>query len=408
MNSAPISVCMFSNLYPPIVSGSSIQSSSLARELAQRKCEMVVITAKVVGDSKEYEKVDGVHVYRLPAIRLPKMSISLNFPWLTYTFTPRNLRRIRAIMDRHNPDVLHVHNHMFDLALSAVLMHRRTKRPLVITIHTVIKHARGLYNLLLYPADRVFLKRFVIDQADAVICPDCNAKDYVRNAFGRPDGALVPYGISLPEAPTDMVLDGLRAKHGLDGKRVILSLGHVHALRNRKDLIQALPDVLGVFPETVLLIVGTVADDSPAALARNLGVRESVIFAGHVPHSEVPAFLALADLEAHWLNQDAARNTSLGIASLEAMGAGKVVLSAANENGFGPGVLKNGENIVLVEPGNPGQLAQTVIGLLGDGAGCRVIGGRARQTIQEHFSWDSVCSRTLAVYREVLREGACR
>jgi len=90
----------------------------------------------------------------------------------------------------------------------------------------------------------------------------------------------------------------------------------------------------------------------------------------------------------------------------EAMGAGKVVLAAANEDTYGPEVLKNGRNIVLVEPGNPRQLARTIIELLSDEERCRAIGNEAYQTIKEHFSWDSVCDRTLDLYREVLRRGA--
>ncbi|PIP05968.1 MAG: hypothetical protein COX52_09060 [Syntrophobacterales bacterium CG23_combo_of_CG06-09_8_20_14_all_48_27] len=397
-------VCMFSNLYPPVVSGSSTQSSFLSRELARRQCQVAVITAKVTEDSKEYEEVDGVHVYRLPAIRLPKMPISFNFPWLSYTFTPGNLRRIEEIIKRHTPDVLHLHNHMFDLALSAVLMQKRSKKPLVITIHTIIKHAQSCYNLLLYPADRLLFKHLVINRADALICPDLNIKDYARDVFGKSDAVLVPYGIGLPETTIDELVKQLRTKYHLNGKRVILSLGHVHAIRNRQDLIKALPGVLEVFPNTVLLIVGSVADDSPAALSRELGVHESVILTGHVPHSEVSAYLALANLEAHWLTQDVPQKTSLGIASLEAMGAGKVVLAAANEDTYGPGVLKNGRNIVLVEPGNPRQLARTIIELLSDEERCRVIGNEAYRTIKEHFSWDSVCDRTLDLYREVLRK----
>src|SRR5205807_1271870 len=105
---AGLRVVMFSNLYPPVVSGSATQSSSLARELAKRGCEVAVITARVAGGSPEYERVDGVHVHRLPALRLPKAAIALNFPWLSYTFTPANLRRIAAILDRHSPDVLHL------------------------------------------------------------------------------------------------------------------------------------------------------------------------------------------------------------------------------------------------------------------------------------------------------------
>src|SRR5438270_6352898 len=113
-----ISVCMFSNLYPPVASGSSTQTAGLSRSLAQHGCPTVVITAKIDKTSEDYEEVDAVHIYRLPTIRLPKMAVALNFPWLSYTFFPKNLRRVKEIIERHQPDVFHLHNHMFDLALT--------------------------------------------------------------------------------------------------------------------------------------------------------------------------------------------------------------------------------------------------------------------------------------------------
>lgn len=399
---APCRVVMFSNLYPPVVSGSSTQSSFLARELCRRGCEVAVITARLDADSPEHEKAAGVHVYRLPALRLPRLPIALNFPWLNCTFTPGNLRSIARIIDRHRPDVLHLHNHMFDLSFPAVLTRRRKKVPLVVTLHTMIKHTRALYNLLLYPLDRLFLRHCVIKHADRVLCPDVNIQEYAVQAFGRKDAQIVPYGVSLPGRPDEHQMEVLRHKHQLQGKRIILSLGHVHDLRNRKDLIEALPLVKKAVPNVVLLLVGAVSTTLPDELARRLGVRDSLILAGAAPHAEVPAYLALADLEAHWLNQDLPEKTSLGIASLESMSAGLTILAAANPDTYGKGVLQDGSNVVLVRPGQPRQLADTIVGLLEHPLRCRSIGARAAQTIQTHFSWSSIGERTLQVYTESL------
>lgn len=408
MKRASLSVCMFSNLFPPAVSGSSTQSASLARELAQRGCRPVVITARIIPESKSYEEIDGVHVYRLPAIRLPQMSISLNFPWLNCTFTPHNLRRIRTIIRRHSPDVLHLHNHMFDLALSAVLEARRTRKPLLVTIHTVVKHARPLYNRLLLPADRLVLRNLVVTRAKAVICPDDNIREYVKGTFAHPNAVLIPYGISLPPQPSGACIQQIKASHGLEGKRVILSLGHVHAIRNRKDLIEALPAVRAKIPEAILLIVGAEADTSPRQLAARLGIHDAVIFTGPVPHAHVPAYLELAELEAHWLNQEDANKTSLGIASLEAMGAGKAILAAANKNTYGEGVLVDGHNLALVQPNNPALLAEVILSLMCDENRRRSIGTAGKATIQAHFSWDSVCAKTLDAYESVLSGAHCQ
>src|SRR5262249_3103031 len=113
---------------------------------------------------------------------------------------------------------------------------------------------------------------------------------------------------------------------------------------------------------------------------------------------------ALADMEAHWLNQDRPEQTSLGIASMESMGAGKTVLAAANVNTFGPGILKQNDNVVLVGPGQPEQLAQTLISLLCNDAHRLRIGQRARQTIQTFFSWEVIAGRTLQAYEEVCQQ----
>ena len=384
-----------------------MQSAALSREHAIRGHRPFVITAQVDKSSPAYEEIDGVPVYRLSASRVPKLSISLNFPWLSYTFTPANLRRIETIFLRHRPDVIHLHNHMFDLAFSSVLMWRRFRVPLVITIHTMIRHTSAACNLLLYPADRVLLRHMVANQAQMLICPDSNIERYVHEAFPRRPTALVPYGITLPGDADAVMVEQLRRKHNLEGKRVILSLGHVIELRDRRDLIRALPTVRKAISNVVAVIVGAEATDTPRRLARQLGVEDAVIFAGHVPHAEVPAYLGLADMEMHLFYQNTPEKTSLGIASLEAMGAANVVLAAANEDTYGRGVLRNGENIVLVDPRAPAQLAQTIVGLLGHKQRCRAIGERARQTIQNHFSWETVCTRTIEVYEHAIRECSC-
>ena len=100
-------VCMLSNLFEPIVSGSANQAMGLARELVKRGNQIVVITARVDPDSAEYERKDGVHVYRLPCLRLPRMAIAMRFPWLSVTYYPANIRRMEVIIRRHEVELLH-------------------------------------------------------------------------------------------------------------------------------------------------------------------------------------------------------------------------------------------------------------------------------------------------------------
>jgi 1,2-diacylglycerol 3-alpha-glucosyltransferase len=400
----PYTILMLSNLYPPVVSGSSTQTAALSRELVKRGHKVIVITARVNPLSYEYEQDHGVLIYRLPALRLPKLTISFNFPWLSYTFTRANIQRITNIVKQHSPDVIHLHNHMFDLGLSASLLRKNTNIPLVITLHTVVRHSSNFYNFFLLPVDRLVLKSVIVDKADQVLCPDFNIKQYAKEVFKREDPVIVPYGIDTDACIDKEEIRKLCEKYNLDGKHVILSLGHVHEIRNRKDLILALPKILKTFPNAVLLLIGAISTSTPGEIARQLEVNDALIFCGPIAHGNIPNFLYLADLEAHWLNQEAPERTSLGIASLEAMAAGKTVLAAANPDTYGKGVLIHGENVVIVKPNNPDELASTIIDLLHDDVRRSAIGKQARQTILNHFSWESVCEQTVRVYESVIQK----
>jgi len=166
-----VAVGMLSNLFPPVASGSSTQCSGLARALVERGHEVVALTARLHPGAPAHEGGHGGQGHRLPCLHLPRTDLSLNFPWLNATLSPGNLRQIAALLDRYRVEVVHVHNHMFDLALAGAVLARRTGRKLVVTVHTIIKHRRPLYDLLLGTADRLLLKRTVIDAAQGLLCP---------------------------------------------------------------------------------------------------------------------------------------------------------------------------------------------------------------------------------------------
>lgn len=404
MSDRPRSVCMFSNMFPPVVSGSAIQSSSLARELVARGHRPFVICARVDATSDEYEELDGVGVYRLGALRLPRLPIAMNSPWLSYTFTPGNIRRVMEIFSRRRPEVIHLHNHMFDLSLMAVWMRRRYAIPLTVTLHTVIRHSGFLYNLLLYPVDRLVLRRLVTEQAEVLICPDDNIMEYARQAFPRTVRTMIPYGIDILDQADRSEVERFRSAYGLEGKRVILSLGHVHGLRDRRELVAALPAVRKAVGDVVVLIVGDEGVDTPRKLAADLGVSDAVIFTGRIPRDQVAAHLALADMEMHLFYQDSGGKDSLGMASLEAMGSGLAVIGAAHEDTHGKGLLRDGRNVVLVRRGMGKDIEKVIIDLLQDRERRERIGRVAGKLISENFSWDRICQQTLDAYDQAGRK----
>ncbi len=64
--------------------------------------------------------------------------------------------------------------------------------------------------------------------------------------------------------------------------------------------------------------------------------------------------------------------------------------------------VRNGDNGMLVPPGNAGALADALEELLRDPESARKMGLRGRQRVEEEFSADQVNESTLALYREML------
>lgn len=397
-----LTVLIISNLFPPVVSGSSIQSSRLARELVTQGNRVIVITAKI-GDSQESHEInDTMEIFRIPSIGIPKMSITWNFPWIRWTLTLGNLKLLNSVVKKYKPDIIHLHNHMFDLALSAAYLRWKYKIPLVITIHTIVQHPNRTYNAILCAFDRIFLKKIVVNPADMIICPEKTIFRYVRASFNNENVIIIPYGIDIIKDGDTSYCQTLINDHNLKGKKIFLSLGHVHEIRDRKDIIEAMPDILQVFPDFILLIVGDVGTEKPRILAKMLGVEKNVIFTGAVPHSVVPSLFAISEMNGQWFKTSNPQSKTLGIAALEAMSAGKVVIGTADADVYGEKILINNENVILTNPGEPHNLARIIIELLRDDNLRKIIGSNASRTIKENFSWTRVGERTVQLYLGVI------
>lgn len=385
---------MFSNLFPPVESGSSHQTDALATRLAARGHEVTVIAAQVP-ETARHERRDGVEIHRLPALMLPELELAHNLKHLSFTLLPANLRWLARFFDDHPHDLLHQQGQIFDLALASAWLARKFDLPLVNTIHTPVHHTAPIYRHLLPALDRTFARRFVVDRADLLIAPDRTIVDYVAERYRHPRVRLIPYGVEPLDATPARGRE-IRARFALGDAPVILSLGHVHNLRDRTDLVAAMPIVLGAVPDARLLVVGDLFTQKPVELAKRLGLSQSVIFAGRARHDEVGAYLAAATIEAHWLGT----SPGLGIASMEAMLAGVPVVTSYDGDALGEGALVGERDVVFVDRASPATIAAPIVRLLRDEAWRRSVGESGRRAIERACSWPAVTLKVEAAYAE--------
>jgi phosphatidylinositol alpha-mannosyltransferase len=177
----------------------------------------------------------------------------------------------------------------------------------------------------------------------------------------------------------------------------VLFVGRLEKRKGLKFLLRAWPLVLERQPDARLVVVGR---GRPLEGYRRFAARqgwsaEDVVFAGYVASEDLPRYYQSCQVFC-------APNTgqeSFGIVLLEAMASGAPIV-ASDIPGYRD-VVSHGVQGLLVEPRNPGALADAVCRLLGNPE----LRASMRRIGQEHaqaYDWPRVASQVLDFYAEVL------
>lgn len=172
------------------------------------------------------------------------------------------------------------------------------------------------------------LRRAAIEAADLVLCVSRDTRARVLGWTTLPPERV----IVLPDTVGDAFTPGdgaaLRTELGLDGKRVLLTVGRMDARERYKGhdrVITALPGLVAGGHDVIYMIVGE-GDDRPRleGIANAIGVAERVRFLGAVPTARLIAAYRMADLFVM-----PSTGEGFGIAFLEAMACGTPALGLA-------------------------------------------------------------------------------
>ena len=135
--------------------------------------------------------------------------------------------------------------------------------------------------------------------------------------------------------------------------------------------------------------------------AEALGVGTRVVFAGGVPHEELPTYYRAADV---LVLPSISRLEAFGLVGLEAMASERpVVLSDI------PGVrevIEDGKEGLLAPPADPEGLAARINELLDDPGRRREMGARGRERVLRLFTWDVVGAQFRDIYERLAADGA--
>lgn len=389
-------IAVVNNFFPPRVGGSSHLSHSLAVGYAEAGHDVIVITAAYPG-APAYEEHDGIKIYRLPAVGMPKTRLSVSFD-MAFATRPTLRRRIDRILGAFQPDVVHQHGQFFDLTWATGLWARRNGVPVLLSVHTRLESPRPSYSAAFVSLDRGMVRPILKRYQPTYVVMDTQMQRYIKRRYAGAIGGLVniPVGVDVEKFRGGNA-EAVRRKHDLaEDTPLIVSIGHVIPLRDRLALVEALPKIRQSVPEAKLVVVGGVYYDRFLTRAQELGVEDMVISTGAVPRDEVKDYLAAASVESHDL-----QGYGFGTASLEAMGAGVPVVAAVSPDNFLETPLVDGENVWLVKLHDVDDLATKLIYVLQHPEETRRVGEAGERLVDEHFTMRSVIDKHLRTLEEM-------
>ncbi|MCL6577360.1 glycosyltransferase family 4 protein [Kyrpidia sp.] len=178
-------------------------------------------------------------------------------------------------------------------------LYQELRVPIITTLHTVLKSpTKGQKRVLSEICAR---SAFVVVMAE-------KARELLQEVYGVPESRirLIRHGVPVYHSPVPR--ETMKAKLGLDGRRVISTFGLLSPGKGVENVIQALPEVVRRYPETTYLILGGTHPDvvrrsgeryrqSLEAMVDRLGMADHVRFVNRfLEREELLDYLWASDL----------------------------------------------------------------------------------------------------------------
>ena len=190
----------------------------------------------------------------------------------------------------------------------------------------------------------------------------------------------------------------LRRRFGIhENDVVVLTLGRITHEKGHYLLIEALAILKPTIPNIRLLAVGE-GEGLPKmqALAERLNLSESVLFAGPVANQETVSFYNASDIFVF----PTLTVEGLPFVMIEAMACGKPVI--ASDIGGNAEVIHDGENGILIKPGQPQLIADQIRILLSDRTHAECLGKCAMATVAKDFNVERMIDKTLNIMKDCI------
>jgi glycosyltransferase involved in cell wall biosynthesis len=245
------------------------------------------------------------------------------------------------------------------------------------------------------------VQRYACQFADCVLVNADAVKDWlIDEGYDPANIVVIRNGVDMSRFDVAPQGDRIRRELGIPASAPLVTVvSRLTRLKGIENFLEATAVLKTRYPHARFLVVGeTAPSDRPyltelTDLAERLGVADRVTFTGL--RSDVPAVLGCADVAVM-----PSLNEALSNVLLESMAAGAPVV--ATRVGGTPEALVDGENGLLVKPGDSGAIATAVARLLDDRDLATRLGRAAHGLIARKFPVEQMVRSTEDLYMDLL------
>ncbi|MBK1724909.1 glycosyltransferase [Thiocystis violacea] len=290
--------------------------------------------------------------------------------------------RLRRLIRQARPDVVHLHSRIGADVMGGIAA-RLAGVPVIHTRRVDNPEPRWLVALKYRLHDRVVA---ISEGIGRVLVDEGLPSDKLRVVRSAVDFERYAGGCAGPE---------IRARLGVPADALLIGvIAQLIPRKGHRLLIEAAPDLVALCPSLEIRFFGQ--GPLAEALQRQIdaaGLSDYIRLAGF--RDDLAEILPCLDLVVH-----PALMEGLGVSLLQAASAG-VPIVASRAGGI-PEAVRDGENGLLVPPGDAGALREAIADLLEDSARRRALGLGGQALMAREFSIDAMVEGNLAVYGELV------
>jgi teichuronic acid biosynthesis glycosyltransferase TuaC len=363
----------------------------LCSQLVKQHLDVHVVTSSIAG-IPNFQILNGIYVHRIPTYYLRLFSTE-------YPLSPLAFARISKVVDKYT-DLLHANFEIFQTTFVSGIVKKFKRKPMVLTMHGQGRTTNSSYGSIMlnagYSVNHNIIERLTVHSADKIIAltPAVRFKA-LRLGVDSEKISLIPNGVNT-ERYRPLCLD---QKYYEDLKivadcKVICFIGRLHPTHGIFLLLDAIPKILKEYPRAIFVLVG----DGPLrsyvlAFLRSHDLCNHVRLLGY--REDIPQLLNVADIVIY-----PALSVGMPLTILEAMGCGKTVVAFDIDGNRE--IIVNGQTGILVREITANAVASSVTVALSNPNYLIDIGNNARRQVERSFSWRTVSSKVIDIYKELV------